>query len=172
MAINQYLVSLHGRKMGQTSSGGIVIQPTSSTGMSHLAEISSAGVFNSSISSFNSTITEMEVAKQKVTFETISSSAATLLNYGVSVISSDVINVSVLKVPAPEAGLLKTIWGQTSASTISFNTTADTILFDATFGASSSALVWDRAGGQRGAYIKLLGLSATRWAVLYKTAVS
>ena len=172
MAINQYLVSLHGRKVGQTSSGGIVIQPTSSTGMSHLAEISSAGVFNSSISSFNSTITEMEVAKQKVTFETISSSAATLLNYGVSVISSDVINVSVLKVPAPEAGLLKTIWGQTSASTISFNTTADTILFDATFGASSSALVWDRAGGQRGAIIRLLGLSTTRWAVLDKTAVS
>lgn len=172
MAINQYLVSLHGRKMGQTSSGGIVIQPTTSTGMSHLAEISSAGVFNSSISSFNSTITEMEVAKQKNVFETISSSAATLVNYGVSVISSDVINVSVLKVPAPEAGMLKTIWGQTSASTITFNTTADTILFDATFGASSSALVWDRAGGQRGAIIRLLGLSATRWAVLDKTAVS
>ena len=172
MSLNTIFTSLHGRKIGLTSSGGVAIAPTSSTGMSHLAEISSAGVFNSSISSFNSTITEMEVAKQKNVFETISSSAATLSIYGVSVISSDVINVSVLKLPAPEAGMVKEIWGQTSASTISFNTTADTILFDATFGASSSALVWDRAGGQRGAYIKLLGLSATRWAVLYKTAVS
>jgi len=163
---------MHGRKFGLSSSGGVLIAPTSSTGVSHLAEISSAGVVNSSISSFNSTITEMEVAKQKNVFETISSSAATLSNYGVSVISSDVINVSVLKVPAPEAGMVKEIWGQSSASTLSFNTTADTILFDTTFGASSSALVWDRAGGVRGGYIKMLGLSATRWAVLYRTPTS
>lgn len=172
MSLTTILTSLHGRKMGLTSSGGVLIAPTSSTGFSHLAEISSAGVFNSSISSFNSTITEMEVQKQKAAFETISSSAATLTNYGVSVISSDVINVSVLKISAPESGLFKTVWGQTSASTISFNTTADTILFDTTFGASSSALVWDRAGGQRGAILRLFGLSATRWAVLDKTAVS
>ena len=172
MSLVTILTSLHGKKFGLSSSGGVLVSPTSSTGVSHLAEISSAGVFNSSISNFGSTITDMTVAKMRTAFETISSSAATLLNYGLSVISSDVINVSVLKIPAPEAGLEKTIWGQTSASTISFNTTADTILFDATFGASSSALVWDRAGGQRGAIIRLFGLSATRWAVLDKTAVS
>src|SRR3990167_9339094 len=115
MSLNTIQVSMHGRKFGLSSSGGVLIAPTSSTGVSHLAEISSAGVVNSSISSFNSTITEMEVAKQKNVFETISSSAATLSNYGVSVISSDVINVSVLKVPAPEAGMVKEIWGQSSA---------------------------------------------------------
>src|SRR3990167_7337216 len=106
MSLNTILTSLHGRKIGLSATGGVLISPTSSTGMSHLAEISSAGVFNSSISSFNSTITEMEVAKQKNVFETISSSAATLSNYGVSVISSDVINVSVLKVLAPAAGMV------------------------------------------------------------------
>ena len=172
MSLTNVQVSMHGRRFGLSSSGGVLVAPTTGTGYSHLAEISSAGVVNSSISNFGSTITEMTVAKNKDVFETVSSSAATLVNYGVSVISSDVINVSVLTLPAPEAGMVKEIWGQTSASTISFNTTAVTILFDATFGASSTALVWDRAGGQRGAYIKLLGLSATRWAVLYKTAVS
>ena len=164
MAINQYLVSLHGRKMGQTSSGGIVIQPTSSTGMSHLAEISSAGVFNSSLTSFGSTITEMTVAKLKAPVETVSSSAATMVNYGVSIISSDVINVSVLTLSAPEAGILKEIFGDSSASTVSINTTATTITFGTSVG--SSALVLDDAGGIRGKCVILRGLTATRWAIV------
>ena len=172
MSLTQILTSLHGRRIGLSSSGGVLVQPTSSTGVTHLAEISSAGVFNSSISNFGSTITDMTVAKMRSVIETISSSAATLLAYGLSVISSDVINVSVLKLSAPEAGLEKTIWGQTSASTITFNTTADTILFDTTFGNTSSALVWDQAGGIRGSWINLIGLSATRWAVLYRRAIS
>ena len=172
MAFDRILRSIWGKEAGFTSTGGLIFRPTTSTGYSHAAEISSAGVFNSSITSFGSTIGDITMKTMRSIIETISSSAATLVNYGVSVISSDVINVSVLKVSAPEAGILKTIWGQTSASTITFNTTADTILFDATFGASSSALVWDRAGGQRGAIIRLLGLSSTRWAVLDKTAVS
>lgn len=172
MSLNVILTSVHGKKLGLSSSGGVLVSPTSSTGYSHLAEISSAGVFNSSISGFNSTITDMTVEKMRVAFETISSSAATLLGYGLSVISSDVINVSVLTIPAPSAGIEKTVWGQSSASTISFNTTAATILFDSTFGSSSSALVWDRAGGVRGSILRMVGLSATRWAILDKTAVA
>ena len=172
MAFNRVLRSIWGKEAGFNSSGGLIFRPTTSTGYSHAAEISSAGVFNSSVTSFNSTIGDLTVKTFRSIIETISSSAATLVNYGVSVISSDVINVSLLSVSAPEAGIMKTIWGQTSASTISFTTTAGSIVFDTSFGASSSALIWDRAGGQRGAILRLLGLSATRWAVLDKTAVS
>ena len=172
MSLNVILTSLHGRKIGLSATGGVLIAPTSSTGISHLAEISSAGVFNSSISSFNSTITEMEVEKLRSVVETISSSAATLVNYGLSVISSDVINGSVLKLSAPVAGIMKRIFGDSSASTITFDTTAATIIFQATFGSSSSALVWDRAGSVRGSHIILEGQSATRWNILTKTAVA
>ena len=49
MALNDILVSIHGRRLGMTSSGGVAFVPTTSTGVSHLAEISSAGVFQSSI---------------------------------------------------------------------------------------------------------------------------
>ena len=172
MSLTQILTSMHGRRFGLSSSGGVLVQPTSSTGMTHLAEISSAGVFNSSITNFGSTITEMTVAAMKTVIETISSSAATLVNYGMSVISSDVINGSVLTISAPVANVEKTVWGDSSASTITFNTTAVSILFNATLGSSSSALVWDRAGSVRGSIIRMVGLSATRWAILDKTAVA
>lgn len=173
MALNTGFVSIHGRRMGMTSSGGVVIVPTSSTGLtSHLAEISSAAVFNSSITSFRSTIGEIEVAALKSVVETISSSAATVSNEGISRISSDVINGSVLKLSAPEDMLNKEIWFDSSASTITIDTTAATIVFDTSLGSSSSALVMGRAGGTRGAYVKLLGIGTTRWAVLYRTAIA
>ncbi len=163
--------SLHGRKFGLSSSGGLLVWPTTGTGYNHFAEISSAGVFNSSISSFGSTIGEAEFSKLKSVVETISSSAATLAVNGISRISSDVINVSVLKVPAPETGIIKIIFGDSSASTISFNTTSSDVQFVST-AANSSALVWDKAGGVRGDLVFMAGLSTTRWAVLYKTAVA
>lgn len=170
MSLNTMLTSIHGRRLGLSSSGGVLVQPTSSTGVSHLMEISSAGVVNSSITNFGSTITEMTVAKRKSVIDVISSSAATLLNYGVSQISSDVINVSVLTLPAPETGLHKEIFGDSSASTVTFNTTATTIYFGTSV--DSSALVFDKAGGIRGSQIILRGMSATRWAVLARTAIS
>lgn len=155
MSLVTILTSLHGRRFGLSSSGGVLVQPTTSTGVTHLAEISSAGVVNSSI-------TEMTVQLLKSFVETISSSAATMVGHGLSVISSDVINVSVLTLSAPTAGVNKFIYGDSSASTVTLNTTATTI----TFGASvlSSALVFDNAGGIRGTGLILKGISATRWA--------
>ena len=171
MAFADILTSLHGRRFGLSSSGGVLVSPTTGTGFSHLAEISSAGVFNSSISSFGSTIGEFTAKVVKSVVETISSSAATLVNYGLSIISSDVINGSLLKISAPETGIHKEVFCQSSASTLSFTTTADTIVFDTSFGASSSALVFDLVGGTRGKALVLRGVDATRWAVLQKTLV-
>ena len=91
-----------------------------------------------------------------------------MVNHGLSVISSDVINVSVLTLAAPAAGVEKMIYGDSSASTISFNTTSS----DITFGASvlSSALVFDNAGGVRGTSVLLKGISASRWAFFGRKA--
>jgi hypothetical protein len=94
--------------------------------------------------------------------DTISSSAATLTNSGISHISSDVINVSVLSIAAPVAGVSKEIWCDSSASTVSINTTHATITFGSSVG--SSALVLDAAGGIRGTGITMRGISATQWA--------
>lgn len=164
MSLNQILTSLHGRKIGLSASGGLLLQPTSSTGMSHVMEISSAGVVNSSITNFGTTLTEMTVQKLKTFVETISSSAATLAAYGLSIISSDVINVSVLKMPAPETGVLKEIFCDSSASTLSLNTTATTIVFGTSV--DSTALVLDDAGGVRGKCIVLRGITDLRWAMI------
>ena len=158
MSLVNTLVSLHGRRLGISSSGGLVSRPSTAPNTAiHFAEISSAGVVNSSI-------TTMTVQELKSYVETISSSAATMVNHGLSVISSDVINVSVLKLSAPISGLEKMIYGDSSASTVSLNTTSS----DITFGASvlSSAFVFDNAGGVRGTSLLLKGISTTRWALI------
>lgn len=162
MSLNKALVSIHGRRLGITSSGGLISRPSTAPGTAnHFAEISSAGVMNS-------TITTMTVQELKSYVETISSSAATMVNHGLSVISSDVINVSVLTLAAPAAGVEKMIYGDSSASTITLNTTSS----DITFGASvlSSALVFDNAGGVRGTSVLLKGISASRWAFFGRKA--
>lgn len=164
MSHNKILTSIHGLRLGLSASGGILHRPTTSTGVSHAAEISSAGVFNSSITSFRTTLTEMVVEKMKTVVENISSSAATLLGYGLSVITSDVINVSVLKMPAPEVGILKEIFCDSSASTLSLNTTATTIVFGTSV--DSSAFVLDDAGGIRGKCLIFRGITALRWALI------
>lgn len=164
MSLNVIQTSVHGKRFGLTSTGGVLTKPTTSTGYSHLAEISSAGVFNSSISSFNSTVTDLPVAKLKTVVETATASAATLTPYGLSIISSDVINGSVLKLGAPEIGILKEIFCDSSASTVSINTTATANVFGTSV--DSTALVLDDAGGIRGKTVALRGLSATRWAII------
>lgn len=148
-----------------TSSGGVVTRPTTSTGLtSHFAEISSAGVFNSSVTSFGSTIGDITIQTLRSLVETISSSAATMVNYGLSVISSDVINVSVINLAAPAVGVGKEIYGDSSASTISFQTTSSNITFGATV--ASSAYVFDNVGGIRGTSLILRGITTSRWALL------
>lgn len=169
MSHNQILTSVHGRRLGLSASGGLLASQTSSTGVTHFAEISSAGVFNSSITSFGSTIGELTVKSYKSIVETVSSTLASMVNYGLSIVSTGSSNGTVLSLSgAPEAGLIKEIFSDTSASTITIDTTAAGITFQTSMGSASSAIVWDKAGGSRGKSITLMGLSATRWAVMNK----
>lgn len=140
--------SLHGRRLGLTATGGIIANEVGSTAPS----IAIMGTTDRIVNTF------------KTAVETVSSSAATMINYGLTVISSDVANASVLILSAPVAGVEKQIYGDSSASSITLNTTAASI----TFGASvlSSAFVFDNAGGVRGTSLVLKGISATRWALL------
>ena len=167
MAINLITQSLHGRKFGLSASGGVVIGKTSATGgvMSHLAEISSAGKFESSVDGA-SAIGEWgsSLTGYKGFVETIDASDDQMVNYGLSHITSDVINGSTILISTPEIGIKKEIFLDSSASTISIGTTAAGITFGASVG--SSVYNMDAAGGTRGTGLILQGLSATRWAFL------
>jgi hypothetical protein len=157
MAVNKILTSLHGRKLGLTSSGGLAIVPTTSNVVNRLVEQSSDGV-----------VADLGITKLRMGVETATSSAATLSNSGLSVISSDVINGSVLTLSAPSSGVMKQIYSLSTASSITFNTTAATIFFGASV--DSSALVFDNLGGTKGTAVHFVGISATRWAYFGRNA--
>src|SRR3990167_4958218 len=110
MAFDDMLVSVYGRRLGMTSSGGVVFTPTTSTGpVSHAAEISSAGVFNSSVSSFLSTIGEMTLLKLKTFVNATAVVSSTLVNYGLSVFSSATATAATFTMLAPEVGIFKAL---------------------------------------------------------------
>lgn len=166
MTLGKILHSIHGKQVGQMSSGGITFTRTTSSAMGMAAEMSTAGVFDSSISSFNATIGEMEVETFKSVLETISTSEATLNAYGISVLSSGTATSRVFSIGAPAVGTRKTVHSVSSATTIVLDTTADTIGFNSCEGASSTRLTFSVTAGCTGRSIVLDGLSTTRWGVL------
>jgi len=168
MSNNVILTSIHGRRLGLSSSGGVLIAKTSSTGVSHLGEISSAGVFESSIDSwtavgqFGSTL-----SGYKSFFETASASSVTLSNKGMTHVTSDLSVIgATLLISAPEIGVEKEIYLDSSASTLSLGSTSSDITFGTSIG--TSVLVLDQVGGVRGTALRMRGISATRWALLGK----
>lgn len=142
------LKSIFGRQLGFSSSGGILTNLSSGV-VNRVATISSDDAF---------------VEKVGQIIETISSSATVLANYGLSIISSDVPNGSTCLISTPALGVLKEIFFDSSASTISIGTTAAGITFGASVGSSVKNM--DAAGGVRGTSISFRGLSATRWAII------
>ena len=67
MSHNKILTSIHGLRLGLSASGGILHRPTTSTGVSHAAEISSAGVFNSSIMKNAPAMAKAEITRETMT---------------------------------------------------------------------------------------------------------
>ncbi len=104
----------------------------------------------------------------KSAVESISSSGAALVAYGVSYLSSGSATSQNFTLAAPSSGQFKEIFSLSSATTILIETTATGIFFVST-GASSTAITFAGAAGQFGQAIQLRGLSSTRWAVSNKT---
>lgn len=150
MSVDQILTSIHGRRLGLSATGALLMQQRDSTGMSRAVTVSSAN------------IREETIAESVLT---CSGSAVVITNSGFTHVTSDMsVNGAALTVSAPAAGVLKEIFLDSSASTVSLGSTAAGITFGASVG--SSVRVMDAAGGVRGTSIVLRGLSTTRWAIL------
>ena len=142
------LTSIHGRRIAMNATGAIVDK----NGYGALM-VDASGVLQM-------------VVKSAV--ELISSSGAVLAAHGMSYFSSGTATSRNFTIAAPSSGLEKFIFSLSSASTILLETTATGIFFYTT-GASSTAMTFS-AADSRGERVHMMGLSATRWALISKTA--
>lgn len=147
-------VSIHGRRVGLTSTGALYLQDAAGNIQAAVVE-STAGVINANIPA------------------TVSSTvASTLTNHGITLLSSASATAITMEITAPVAGVTKTIIIDTSSSELSLGGTATSILFQSTVaGAAGSTLFYAAAAPLAGkSAIVLKGVSATQYAVAGSTA--
>ena len=143
------LTGINGRRIGMNSTGAIVDKNGFGAVM-----MDSSGVLQN-------------VVKSAV--ELISSSGAVLAAHGMSYFSSGTATSRNFTISAPSSGLEKIIFSLSSATTILLETTATGIFFFTTNG-SATAMTFSAGGGALGERVHMMGLSATRWALINKTA--
>jgi hypothetical protein len=154
MAKDVILTSLHGRRFGLTSTGGLGANETGSTGLVIALMKSTADIVQGAYGS---------------TVETAAVVATTMINYGMSVLSTATATAATYTLAAPVKGVEKQIYAACSASEITIQGTATSILFGSTGG---DKLFFSAASNQSNA-VMLKGISSTRWAVLARpTAVT
>lgn len=150
--------SIHGRQFGLSSTGALIVG------------FSAGGVHNSSA---HDLAAQMWGSGMIATF---SSSEATLNNYGMNVLSSATSTAFTFVVSQPVAGVSMSIWSECSATTITLDTSATTILFQqasTTAASSSTSLSIDMpstVGGTGGLSVTLWGRSTLQWFVVNKSA--
>lgn len=146
--------SIHGRRLGITSTGGIGTLSTADS-TSHSPDQVAQMWGDGMVETLDSTTTPQS-----------------LRNYGISILSSDTEGAVTFNVPAPIAGLSKEIHFQTPSTLIyTFDTTATTIFFNSTLaegaalGSTTLTAVSPGTAGMGGSLI-LRGLSATVWQIV------
>lgn len=142
--------SIHGRKLGLSSTGGILGGSSGSTAFNSVAQMWGADLF-----------------------ETVSGAVGAISNSGVSIVSSDSTSGSSMPVSAPVQGVSKEVFFQTSATALVLHTTAATIWFNSTLaeaaaGGSTTLTVAGGAAGIGGSLV-LRGLSTTVWQIVSAT---
>lgn len=148
-------VSIHGRRLGLSSTGGILAGSSGSTTFESIAQMWGADLI-----------------------ETVSSAGAAISNYGLTIISTDSTSgTSPFFVAAPVSGVSKEIHLQTSATLITLNSTATTIKFNTTScvaaaGGSTVLSLANAAVAGLGGVVVLRGLSATAWGVVASDGVT
>jgi hypothetical protein len=142
-------VSKHGRRLGLSTTGGIV-SDVGSTGKSSTAIVNSAQMWGDG----------MTVSR---------SSGATLDNCGLNVLTSSTLAAMSFNLNAPVKGVTAEIISETSSTTITIETASSLVTFRSSAGAAAStALTLSGASGLAGAAVVLRGLSTTKWQVLSK----
>ncbi|HDZ37879.1 MAG TPA: hypothetical protein ENH62_06290 [Marinobacter sp.] len=149
--------SIHGRRMGISSSGGFIAALDATGGGST--------VFSQSAQMWGDALVE-----------TVSAAAATISNSGITIISSASTAGAAFVMSAPIAGIHKEIHFQTPSSLHSINTTAITIFFNSSLSDGSSGgstiLNFVSATTELGGVLVLRGLSDTNWGIVSHTVAS
>jgi hypothetical protein len=142
--------SIHGRRLGLSSTGGILGAPiNSSDGFDAAAQMWGSGM----------------------TATTTSTGGATLPNYGVSVIATSATAATFL-IGAPVAGVRKEIYVVTSASALTFGGTSTSQVFSKVAGGSAGSTTLTLTDANlAGQSLLLRGLSATKWGVMHGSTV-
>jgi hypothetical protein len=149
------LTSIKGRRLGLSSTGGIVSGYNSTGGMSTAIDL--AAVMRDSTGAI--------IGRHYEPMTTISSSGATLqegLNYITSATGGAAYAFS-LPTALPGMGVICQIWS--SASTITFSGSATTILFNSTVFGGTTSMVLSGAGGNQGTYATFRAVSTAKWGV-------
>ena len=142
------LHSIYGRILGISSSRGIV-SAVNSTGDQSTDFVLSAQMWGDGL-----------------TLSTTSTGVATLGNAGVSIIATSA-TAATFSVAAPVAGVSKEIWINTSASAITFNTTATTVVFKKHGGGAGGSTAATLIGANlAGVGILLRGLNSSEFGIL------
>lgn len=148
--------SLHGRMLGISSSGGLVMSvKTTSANLAASSDINMAAQMwgPGMIQTIGAGATATRILNSGLTYFTTGSSAAALYSMA-----------------APAAGVVKTLVFQLASTLLTLNTTATTILFQTSTAhlsstAGSSALTVTSSDGV-GTAATLVGLSTTQWLLL------
>lgn len=155
--------SIYGRRLALSSSGGIISSTDGST------DFTLAAVMRDSTGARISPFYEPIVS--------VSSSGASVTNSGVTILSSATATDRTFTMLAPVAGVGKEIISRASATTVTLDTSATTILFMASTytSAGATSLVLTTLStdhGNYGAAVVLRGMSATVWQIMSKPKAS
>lgn len=150
--------SIHGRRLGISSTGGIV------SGYGSTGNVSTDFVAVAVMRDSNHVLRGPHY--EPVT--THSSSGATMAE-GLNYIASATAAAYAFSMPAASSGLIVRIGISSSASTITFSGSATTILFGSTVVGGSTSLTASNAGGCQGMYLTLAAMTTARWAVMNKS---
>lgn len=150
--------SIHGRRIGLSSTGGIVTAYGSTGNMS--TAIQAVALMR-----------DVNNVLRGPHYEPItshSSSGATMLE-GINYIASATAASYDFSMTAPASGLVARIAVAASSTTITFSGSATTVLFGSTAIGGSTSLTMENPGGCQGMHLTLAAVSSARWAVLNKT---
>jgi hypothetical protein len=150
MAFTQQ-VSIHGRRLSITTTGGIA------SGHGATGALSTA--IDAAVQMWGPSHVQTPTA----------SSAVTIWNTGVTILSTGSTALAAYTLDgAPVVGLHKEIHSQASATAITINTNATTVYFQTTAGQSTALTLG--ATDNKGQVLVLKGLTTTLWGISYKTA--
>ncbi len=143
--------SLHGRRIGLTSTGGIA-QYLDKDGKGSTAVVQYAKMWG---------------AGQHATVT--STIASTLANSGFTTLSSGSATALVFEIKAPVVGVENTIHIDTSASEISFGGTSTSIIFASTVAVAGGSTLFLSRANLAGVNVILKGISTTEWSIFGST---